>query len=101
MKYANIVNSLVDFTTSNPNHFGKGIRARFVECPEEVAKGWHYDGVTFTPPTAVDLAKVEAADLRERRRDAGIDQLDKLMDIMEAKGQLTAEEVATVKAEGV
>ena len=102
MKYAHIINGLVTWTTErNPAEFcGKGVLEKIKECPPEVEKGWHYDGINFTPPTAGEIAAEEAAKERAELRDAVSDRLDKLIDVLEGKDILTAEEVTEIMAAG-
>lgn len=81
--------------------YGKGVRENMVECSSEVEKGWHYDGTTFTPPTAEEKAAKEAADQREARTTALLDQFDKLLDKLEVNGVITQADVDEVRSAGV
>lgn len=75
---------------------GKASLAKHVECPAEVEKGWHYDGTTFTPPTAEEQAANAKALEDADRRTRFLDIMDKLMDTLEGKDILTIEEIATI-----
>ncbi len=75
-------------------------RDELVPCGAEVEKGWCYDGETFTPPTAEEVAAAEAADVIEARGTALLDQFDKLMDTLEANGTITQGDIDIIKAIG-
>ena len=103
MKYAFIQNELVLWVVESDNiaaSYGQGVLDKLVECHALVEAGWHYIAGEFTPPTAEEIAAEEAAKERAELRDAVSDRLDKLIDVLEGKDILTAEEVTEIMAAG-
>ena len=80
--------------------YSKGMISKLFPCPAEVEVGWHYDGSTYSGPTQAEVDKKEADDLLEARTVALLDQIDKLMDILEGNDTITQADVELVRSIG-
>ena len=98
MRLAFVVDGLVAQVLIDPpaGRLSSAYRATLIECPDEVGRGWHYDGTDFTSPTAEELAEKAQREEDADRRTRVLDILDKLMDTLEAKDVLTQAEIADI-----
>ena len=81
-------------------HMSKDVLKDVYPCGVEVKAGWYYNGTSYSGPTAQDIAKKEANDILEARTDALLDQIDRLMDILEGYEVITQADVDEVRSIG-
>lgn len=84
---------------------GPGVYKNMRECPAEVEAGWHFDGTTFAPPTAEEVAAKARGAIRAARVpelpdeiDDLNDRLDRLIDLLESNSTIGANEAAGLKS---